>query len=85
MRRKRRGKEPVSVHEIEESHRLAARRVDDVSVIDDLVVLAAEGPPARQVMRWVPPMNTSGDHHAGAHAVDGRSSVTGRCRTPCGQ
>ena len=43
------GEELVAVDEVEERHRLAAKRVDDVAVVHDLVVPAVrEGPSARQ-------------------------------------
>ena len=42
-------KEPVTIDKVEQRHRLAAQRMDDMPVIDDLVVLArGMGPPARQ-------------------------------------
>jgi hypothetical protein len=42
-------KQLVAINKVEQGHRLAAQRMDDMPVIDDLVVLAREmGPPARQ-------------------------------------
>src|SRR4051794_12627314 len=41
--------ELVPVDEVEERHRLAAQRVDDVTVVDDLIVSAIRvRPPARE-------------------------------------
>ena len=43
------GKELVAVNEVQQRHRLAAQRVDDVAIIDDVTMLArGGGPPACQ-------------------------------------
>ena len=42
-------KEPVAIDEVQQRHRLATQRMDDMAIVDDLVVLAGwRGPPARQ-------------------------------------
>ena len=42
-------KELVAIDKVEQRHRLAAQRMDDMPIVDDLVVLARRmGPPARQ-------------------------------------
>ena len=79
------GEELVAVDQVEQRHRLAAQRVDDVPVVDDMAVLAAgDGPAARQrQLMAAAEIDTRAGRRRGAPAADGRSGARARCRTPC--
>ena len=75
----------VAIDQIEQRHRLAAQRMDDVPVVDDVAVLAAavRRPAAAQASSaaWRRG-STRADRRRGARAAGGRSGARARCRTP---